>query len=190
MTDRALDSTGVQPADTALLKLSFLTSAYNTAQQMIWFSDQKASFIVIYYGILLSMLGIRMEHLLNFFRAPGGAVAPRAALVLLGLAFLATMVYGLVHTLRTVLPTYVAPVEVRDYRRLYWCHDILAKDVETYFESLRGLDADSLLKEMTRELFSAVTIERIKFDRVSMALRGGVASFAVWMMIFIFTFFV
>jgi hypothetical protein len=136
------------------------------------------------------MLGIRVEHLLTFFRVPGAAMAPRGALVCLGLAFVATMVYSLVYTLRTVLPTYVAPVEVRDYRRLYWCHDILAKDVETYFESLRGLDGESLLKEMTRELFSAVSIERLKLDRVSMALRGALASFAVWLLIFVFTFFV
>jgi hypothetical protein len=43
---------------------------------------------------------------------------------------------------------------------------------------------------MTRELFSAVTIERIKFDRVTKALRGAVASFAAWVLIFAFTFFV
>jgi len=190
MTDRLLGSTEVRPADAAFLKLSFLISAYNTAQRMIWFSDQKASFIVIYYGILLSMLGTRVERLLAFFRAPGAAVAPRAALVCLGLAFVATMVYSLVYTLRTVLPTYVAPVDVRDYRRLYWCHDILAKDVETYFESLRDLDGDALLKEMTRELFSAVTIERLKFERVTSSLRGAVASFGVWVLIFVFTFFV
>jgi hypothetical protein len=190
MADRVLESTGVRPADTALLKLSFLISAYNTAQRMIWFSDQKASFIVIYHGILLSMLGIRVERLLNFFRAPGAALAPRAVLVVLGLAFVASMVYALAYTLRTVLPTYSPPLDVRGYQRLYWCHDVLAKDVETYFEALRDLDGDSLLKEMTRELFSAVTIERIKFDRVTKALRGAVASFAAWVLIFAFTFFV
>ncbi len=189
MTERLLQSQDVR-TDTALLKLSFLISAYNTAQRMIWFSDQKASFIVIYYGILLSMLGTRVDHLLAFFRAPGAALGPRAVLVGLGVAFLATMVHSLVYTLRTVLPTYVAPVEVRDYRRLYWCHDILSKDVETYFESLRDLEGEALLKEMTRELYSAVTIERIKFDRVTLSLRGAVASFVVWVAIFVFTFFV
>ena len=186
MTDRV---ERVRPADTALLKLSFLVSAYNTAQRMIWFSDQKASFVVIYYGILLSMLGTRVDRLTGAFRVPETSATLRAALVVLGLGFVSTMVYSLAYTLRTVLPTYVAPVDVRDYKRLYWCHDILAKDVETYFESLRDLDGEGLLKEMTRELYSAVTIERLKFKRVGRALRGALASFAVWVAIFSLTFF-
>ena len=184
-----MESTAVRPAETALLKLSFLISAYNTAQRMIWFSDQKASFIVIYYGILLSMLGTRVDRLVGAFRAPGTAFAPRAALVILGVAFVASMIFSLAYALRTVLPTYVAPVDVRDYRRLYWCHDILAKDVESYFESLRDLDVEALLKEMTRELFSAVTIERLKFERVTRALHGALTSFGMWVLIFVLTFF-
>ncbi len=184
-----MESTAARPAETALLKLSFLISAYNTAQRMIWFSDQKASFIVIYYGILLSMLGPRAERLLGAFRAPDSPFALRAILVALGLAFVATMVYGLAYTLRTVLPTYGPPVDVRDYRRLYWCHDILTKDVETYFESLRDLDGEALLKEMTRELYSAVAIERLKFERVTRALHGALASFGLWVLIFVLTFF-
>ncbi len=190
MTDRLLDPTDVRPADTALLKLSFLISAYNTAQRMIWFSDQKASFIVIYYGILLSMLGTRVERLLGAFRSPDAAFPLRAILVILGLAFVACMVYSLVFTLRTVLPTYAPPVDVRDYRRLYWCHDVLAKDVETYFESLRNLDGEALLKEMTRELYSAVTIERLKFERVTRALHGALTCFGMWVLIFVLTFFI
>ena len=184
-----MESTAVRPAESALLKLSFLISAYNTAQRMIWFSDQKASFIVIYYGILLSMLGTRVERQLGAFRAPDSAFALRALLVTLGLAFVASMVFSLVYTLRTVLPTYGPPVDARDYRRLYWCHDVLAKDVETYFESLRDLDGESLLKEMTRELYSAVTIERLKFERVTRSLHGALTSFGVWVLIFVLTFF-
>ncbi len=189
MTDRVRESTAVRPDDVAPLKLTFLISAYNTAQRMIWFSDQKASFIVIYYGILLSMLGTRVDRLLGLFRTPGAAFALRALVVALGLAFVACMVYSLAYTLRTVLPTYVAPVDVRDHRRLYWCHDILAKDVETYFASLRDLDGEALLKEMTRELYSAVTIERLKFERVTRSLHGALASFALWVAIFVLTFF-
>jgi hypothetical protein len=180
----------VRSGEAAPLQLMFLISAYNTAQRMIWFSDQKASIIIIYYGILLSMLGTRVDRFTLFFRAPEAALVPRAALVLLGCAFLATMVYAVLYALRTVLPSYVAPVEVRDYRRLYWCHDILAKDVETYFESLRGMDGEALLKEMTRELYSAVSIERLKFERVTRALKGAVASFLVWLLVFVCTFFV
>lgn len=190
MTDRLLDRGTERSTGPEFLQLTFLMSAYNTAQRMIWFSDQKASFIVIYYGILLSMLGPRVERLLGFFRAPRAAVAPRAALVLLGVAFLATMVFALIYALRTVLPTYVTPVDVRDHKRLYWCHDILAKDVETYFGSLRGLEGDALLKEMTRELYSAVSIERLKFERVTRSLKAAVASFAVWVLIFAFSLFV
>jgi pycsar effector protein len=190
VTDQLLDRGTERTTGPDFLQLTFLMSAYNTAQRMIWFSDQKASFIVIYYGILLSMLGLRVERLLGFFRAPDAAAAPRALLVLLGLAFLATMVFSLVYALRTVLPTYVTQVDVGEYKRLYWCHDILAKDVETYFESLRGLDGEGPTKEMTRELYSAVQIERIKFARVTRSLKAAVASFAVWVLIFAFTLFV
>ncbi len=179
-----------RPGEASPLQLMFLISAYNTAQRMIWFSDQKASIIIIYYGILLSMLGARVDRFTHFFRAPEAALAPRAALVLVGCAFLASMIYAVLYALRTVLPTYVAPVDVRGYRRLYWCHDVLAKDVETYFDSLRGLDSEALLKEMTRELYAAVSIERVKFERVTRALKGAVASFLVWLLVFVGTFFV
>ena len=189
MTDRLLETTGVEAGAAAPLQLTFLISAYNTAQRMIWLSDQKASFILIYYGILLSMLGTRVDRVLTFFRAPDAAFAPRAALVVVGCAFLASLVVSLAYALRTVLPTYLAPVDVRDYRRLYWCHDILAKDVETYFESLRGLDGEALIKEMTRELYAAVTIQRLKFERVGRSLKAALASFVVWILIFVATFF-
>lgn len=188
MADRPPGSGTAVGQEPAFLQLTFLISAYNSAQRMIWFSDQKASFIVIYYGILLSMLGTRVERLLSFFRAPEAALAPRAALALVGCAFVASMVYSLSYALRSVVPTYAAPVDVRDYRRLYWCHDILAKDVETYFELLRGLDAAALLKEMTRELYAATSIERLKFDRVTRSLKAAVASFVAWVLIFAGTF--
>lgn len=174
---------------TAPLKLTFLISAYNTAQRMIWFSDQKASVVIIYYGILLSMLGTRVDRVVAAFRGAGGGAALRAALLLAAGAFLASMVVSLLFALRTVLPTYVAPVDVRDYRRLYWCDDILAKDVETYFETLRGLDGEALLKEMTRELYAAVTIERRKFERVTRSVKAALVSFAAWLVIFLSTFF-
>ena len=108
---------------------------------------------------------------------------------MVGCAFLASMVVSLAYALRTVLPTYLAPVDVRGYRRLHWCHDILAKDVETYFESLRGLDGEALIKEMTRELYSAVTIERLKFERVGRSLRAALVSFVAWVLVFVSTFF-
>jgi hypothetical protein len=187
--DRPAESSTSEGQGPAFLQLTFLISAYNTAQRMIWFSDQKASFIVIYYGILLSMLGTRVERLLAFFRAPEAALAPRVALALVGCAFVASMVYSLSYAIHSVVPTYAAPVDVRDYRRLYWCHDVLAKDVETYFESLRGLDAAALLKEMTRELYAAVGIERLKFDRVTRSLKGAAASFVAWVLVFVSTFF-
>lgn len=180
----------MQTDQTAPLKLGFLISAYNTAQRMIWFSDQKASVIVIYYGILLSMLGPRVDRGLTFLRAADAGVPPRAALVGLMLAFLASMAVSLSYALRTILPSYVPPVEVRDHKRLYWCDDILARDVETYFETLRGLDGDGLLKEMTRELYSAVRIEKRKFDRVTRSIRWAVASFALWVLLLVSTFLV
>lgn len=160
MADRALESPGLQADETAPLKLTFLISAYNTAQRMIWFSDQKASVIVISYGILLSMLGPRVDRILAAFRGAGGPHLSHVTFVILAAAFLVSRVVSLFYALRTVLPTYRAPVDVRDYKRLYWCDDILAKDVESYFETLRGLDGEALLKEMTRELYSAVAIER------------------------------
>ncbi len=189
MSDRLREPVAVRPEDVAPLKLGFLVSAYTTAERMIWLSDQKASFILIYYGILLSMLGTRVERLLTFFRTPDAAFLPRAALLVLACAFMASMVISLAYALRTVLPTYLAPVEVRDYRRLHWCHDILAKDVEAYFRLLNGLDAEGILREMTRELYSAVTIERLKFERVTRSLKAALASFVAWILIFVATFF-
>lgn len=188
MTDRLLDSPAVRPDEMAPLRLTFLISAYNTAQRMTWFSDQKASVIIIYYGILLSMLGSRADRILAAFRDPSGPFVSHVAFVILAVAFLVSMVVSLLYALRTVLPTYVAPVEVRDYKRLYWCDDILAKDVETYFETLRGLDGEALLKEMTRELYSAVTIERRKFERVARSIKGAMASFILWVLLLVSTF--
>ena len=189
MTERLLEAPPVRAHDQTFIKLSFLFSAYNTAQRMIWFSDQKASFIVIYYGILLSMLGTRVERLGTFLRAPNPSVGTRLGLVVLGLVFLATMIVGLAYALRTVIPTYAPKVNVADYKRLYWCDDILAKDIDTYFASLNALDGDGLLKEMTRELYAAVGIERAKFSRVALSLKSAVGSFVAWVIIFICTFF-
>ena len=41
---------------------------------------------------------------------------------------------------------------------------------------------------MTRELYSAVTIERRKFERVARSIKGAMASFILWVLLLVSTF--
>ena len=70
------------------LRLSFVISAYNTAQRLIRFSDEKASFMFLFLGITLSIFGIRGDRILLIF-------------IMLFLVFLATMVFSLFYASRS-----------------------------------------------------------------------------------------
>jgi len=57
------------------VRLTFAMSAHNTAQRMIRFSDGKASFAFLFFGIILSIFGIRGDRILSIV---GGQVHPGA----------------------------------------------------------------------------------------------------------------
>ena len=54
-------------------RLSFVVSAFITAQGMIRFSDETASFVFLFSGIILSIFGIRGDRILLIL---GGQVRP------------------------------------------------------------------------------------------------------------------
>jgi hypothetical protein len=54
------------------LRLSFVISAYNAAQWMIRFSDKKASFVFLFFGIILTIFGIRGDRILVIGRTDTG----------------------------------------------------------------------------------------------------------------------
>ena len=48
-----------ESAQNLSVRLTFVMSAYTTAQRMIRFSEEKASFVFLFFGIILSIFGIR-----------------------------------------------------------------------------------------------------------------------------------
>ncbi|MFI5339240.1 MAG: hypothetical protein ACHQ7N_05330 [Candidatus Methylomirabilales bacterium] len=122
------------------LRLSFAMSAYNTAQRMIRFSDEKASFVFLFFGITLSIFsifGIRGDRILVILGGRIQAGGFRALFILLFLLFLATMILSLFYGLQTIAPRLGSPVNNPNHRRLYWCHDVLRYPVEDYLIHLR-----------------------------------------------------
>lgn len=169
------------------LRLSFVMSAYNTAQRMIRFSDEKASFVFLFFGIILSIFGIRGDRILLIL---GGRVQPggfRALFILLFFLFLATMILSLFYGLRTIAPRLQSPAADPKRQRLYWCHDVLRYPVEEYLAHLRALSDEAVLQEMVHELYAAMAIERSKFDRINRCLRWAVASFVAWVGLILMT---
>jgi hypothetical protein len=169
------------------LRLSFVMSAYNTAQRMIRFSDEKASFVFLFFGIILSIFGIRGDRLLLIL---GGRVQVggfRALFILLFLLFLVTMIRSLLYGLQTIAPRLRSSVDNPNHRRLYWCHDVLRYQVEEYLTHLRALSDEAVLQEMAHELYAAMAIERSKFDRIHRCLRWAVASFVAWIALILMT---
>jgi hypothetical protein len=139
------------------LRLSFVMSAYNTAQRMIRFSDEEASFFFLFFGIL-SIFGIRGDRILLILGGRARAGSFRALLILL---FLATMILSLFHGLQTIAPRLVSRVKNPSHWRLHWCHDVLRYPVEEYPTHLRALSDDAVLQEMVHELYTAMTIEEM-----------------------------
>ncbi len=185
-------TTGMQLAEKKLqeglsLRLNFVMSAYNTAQRMIRFSDEKASFVFLFFGIILSIFGIRGDRVLLIL---GGQARPggfRALFILLFLLFLATMILSLFYVLRTIAPRLGPPATNPGHQRLYWCHDVLRLSVEEYLSRLRGLEEEAVVEEMVHELYAALAIERAKFDRINRCLRWAVASFVAWVALIVMT---
>jgi hypothetical protein len=172
------------------LKLNFLTSAYNTAQNMIRFSDEKATVVFVFYGILLALLGSRAERMIGALKLPGMGGPLAVLAVLLFFAFLGLMVYSLMYAMRTITPTFATGVRAADRSRLYWCHDVLGREPEDYLKTVEGLSDQQVLREMVYELYSVQSIEKLKFDRVGKAIRSASASLLVWQILVVLTFFI
>jgi len=171
------------------LKLNFLISAYNTAQNMIRFSDEKATVVFVFYGILLALLGTRAERMIAALKGPGMGGPLAVLAVLLFFAFLGLMVYSLTYAMRTITPTFATGVQAADRSKLYWCHDVLGREPEDYLSAIEGLADRQVLREMVYELYSVQSIEKLKFDRVGKAIRSASASLVVWQIIVVLTFF-
>ncbi|HYB75268.1 MAG TPA: hypothetical protein VED18_17990 [Candidatus Sulfotelmatobacter sp.] len=170
-------------------KLNFLISAYNTAQNMIRFSDEKATVVFIFYGILLALLGTRADKVIATLRAPGMVGLVAVLTVLIFFAFLGLMIYGLVYALRTITPTFEAGVEAADRKRIYWCHDVQGREPQEYLQIVESLGDRDILREMVYELYSVQKIEKLKFDRVGRATRSAMVSLILWQVMVVLTFF-
>jgi len=160
--------------ESLLLRLSCVRSAYNTAQRMIRFSDEKASFVFLFFGIILSIFGIRGDRILLIL---GGRIQAGGFHALFILLFLVTIVLSLLYGPQTIAPRLASPVDSPNHRRLYWCHEVLRYSAEEYLTHLRALSDEAMLQEMVHELYAAMIIERNKFDRINRCLRWAVASF-------------
>lgn len=171
------------------LRLDFVVSAYNTAQSMIRFSDQKASMVFLFYGILLALLGTRMGRLVEVIRAPRElGVLSLAGFVLL-CVFLGLMCHSLMYALRTITPTFVEGQPSADHKKLYWFQDVGKRDVRDYLQALQGLSEDQVLQEMVYELYSVQSIEKVKFDRIQRATWSAAAGLMVWQIVMVITMF-
>lgn len=165
------------------LRLAFVMSAYNTAQRMIRFSDEKASFVFLFFGIILSIFGIRGDRILLIL---GGHARPggfRVVFVSVFCLFLATMIVSLLYGLQTIIPRLQSPAANPDHHRLYWFQDVLRLSVSEYLTRLRALSDEGVVREMVQELYAAMAIERAKFDRINRCLRWAVMSFLLWVIV-------
>lgn len=183
---RAAGLTGETSQDLSL-QLTFVMSAYNTAQRMIRFSDEKASFIFLFFGIILSIFGIRGDRILLILGGQARLGAFRVAFIVLFLVFLSTMVIALFHGLKTIAPRLASPTADPSHLRLYWFQDVLALPVSEYLARLQSLSDQAVLQEMAHELYAAMTIERAKFDRINRCLRWAVVSFVLWILLIVMT---
>ena len=169
------------------LRLSFVMSAYSTAQQMIRFSDEKASFVFLFFGIILSIFGVRGDRILLILGGQAGPAGLRAAFIAVFLVFLGTMITSLFYGLQTITPRLHSPAADPDHQRLYWCHDVLRLPIAEYAARLGSLGDEAVLREMIYELYAATAIERSKFDRIRRCLRWAIASFVVWIVLIAMT---
>jgi hypothetical protein len=165
------------------IRLSFVMSAYSTAQQMIRFSDEKASFVFLFFGIILSIFGIRGDRILQILGGQANPAGLRTVFITIFLVFLATMTASLFYGLQTITPRLHSPPVNPDHQRLYWCHDVLRLPIAEYMQRLQALGNEAVLQEMIYELYAALAIERTKFDRIRHCLRWALASFVAWVVL-------
>jgi pycsar effector protein len=170
------------------LRLDFVVSAYDTAQSMIRFSDQKASMVFVFHGILLALLGIRMGRLAEVIRTYELGILSTGGLLLLA-AFLGCMAYSLMYALRTLTPTFAEAAVSPEHRRLYWYQDVRRRDVREYLRTVQGLSDDQVLQEMVYELYSVQAIEKLKFERIRRATGSAAAALLLWQAAMVLTIF-
>ncbi len=169
------------------LRLTFVMSAYNTAQRMIRFSDEKASFIFLFFGIILSIFGIRGDRILLMLGGEARLGPFRVVFIVVFLAFLFTMVVALFHGLKTIAPRLASSAAEPTHLGLYWFPDVLALPMSEYLARLQSLSGEALLREMAHELYAVMSIERAKFDRINRCLRWAVISFVLWIFLIVMT---
>ena len=170
------------------LRLDFLLSAYNTAQSMNRFSDQKASIVFVLHGILLALLGTRLGRLVEAIRTPNLGLLALLGFLLF-LLFLGLMVHSLMYALRTITPTFAESSASPDHRRLYWFQDVQARDVREYVQTLQGLSDEQVLHEMAYELYNAQAITNLKFERIQRATWSAAVGLMVWQVLWVLTIF-
>ena len=172
--------TGAGSTEGLPLRLSFVMSAYNTAQRMIRFSGERASFVFLFFGIILSILGIRGDRVLLILGGRAQTGGFRALFILLFVSFLVMMSLFLLYGLQTIIPRPTPPPGNANHRRLYWCRDVLRYPAEEYLAYPPALSDEAVLQEMAHELYASVLIERKKFDRIDRCLHWAAASFSAW----------
>ena len=171
-------------------KLNFLISSYNTAQTLIRFADEKATVVFIFYGVLLALLGTRADRVIAALRSPGMGGPLNIIALLLGFAFVALMIYSMVFAVRTITPTFETGVQAADRQRVYWCHDVLAREPKDFLAIVEAMGDRDVLREMVYELYSAHRIEKAKFDRVGKATQGAMVGLILWQVMIVLTFFI
>lgn len=169
-------------------RLDFVVSAYNTAQSMIRFSDQKASMVFVFFGILLALLGTRIGKLVEVIRGGQLGVLPIAGFVLL-CVFLGLMCHSLMYALRTITPTFAEASTGPEHQKLYWFQDVQRREPREYVEALRDLSEDQVLQEMVYELYSVQGIEKLKFERIQRATWSAAVGLMVWQVVMVLTIF-
>jgi len=149
------------------LRLGFAMSAYNTVQRMIRFPDEQASFVFLFFGIILSIFLSSALGVIAFWSSWADGYRPGGFRALF---------YGL----QTIAPRPGSPVNNPNHRRGYWCHHVLRYPVEDSLIQLRALSDEATLQQMAYELYAALAIERSRFDRINHCLRWAVTGLVVW----------
>ncbi len=168
----------------------FVASAYNTAQAMIRFADEKAEMLFVVYGILMGLMSFRVDVVVRVLRSPARFTPLALVTFLLFCAFLGIMFVGLSFAVTTMHPRFAPAGQggAGDRRRLYWYRDVLAKDREAYLAAVRDLGDEDALAEMAHELYDAQAIERAKFADISKATRISGWGLGLWLLTLILSF--
>jgi hypothetical protein len=154
------------------LRLTLVMSAHNTTLRMIRFSDENASFALLFLGILLSIFGIRGD---------------RAQFIVLFLLFLATMVRSLFSGLKTIVACLDPLLKNPDRQRFDGNQEVLRFPVAEYVTRLRVFRGVAATQEMVHERYATIAIEPSRFDRINRYLRRADASFVAWVAIIVMT---